>query len=440
MSHEIVGLDRRHVYTMPAWPSDVLRSREFSLFFKSYRGASFSVQTRDGWRWFSCPLRRPVFTASFSTREKLDAVITASSEDALARIFLDGDLDVQGDIFALLSVAEYVLRHSSGFSRSLVQTLSRASSGWLKVLKGGAAHSPPEWRSAICPSNLSVHFFEPWLGESLGHGCGRFRSPNDGLAAAQAHALEGVCAALELGADDRLLDLSCGWGTLLLHVAARYGIETRGVAASEQQAAIANERMRCSRLERLCSVSCRDLARPLNPANTFPKIADIGLFDPVLASHFQEFLTHARALLAPGGLLLLHRVTRSPRPPRHSASSRTSAGPRHPDTPRPADLASLSDELQLAESLGFHLLKLEDLGDDLRHTLRLWIEPLQWMTQSPGAAHYRDYRSWLFHLLDTATNLEAGSVQFHQIVLRGPDSFSTGEASSTGPRRPHWSH
>lgn len=407
MSHEIVGSDKRLVYTMPAWPSDVLRSREFNEFFKPYRGPSFSVQTRDGWYWFSCPVGHPVFTASFSSREKLDGVIGESTESSLARVFLEGDLDVQGDISALLCVAEYVLRHSNGFSRTLIQILSRASVGWFKGLKDSpVSASGSKWRTTEYPADLPVSFFQPWLGSALAHSCAQFRNTKDDLATAQKRGMEKVCEDLEITGNDRLLDLSCGWGSLLVHAAGQHGIEGRGIALSEQQAVTATERIWRNNLERQCTAECRDLAAAPPGTNTFQKIADISLFDQILSSHFQEYLTSTYNLLTPGGMLLLHRITR------RSRSQRNTAG--HIEASPTNEHASLSDELQLAESSGFHVVSLRDLSNDLRRSLRLWIEQLQGSIQSRSAPRYRH---WLFHLLDTATNLEAGNVQFHQILL-----------------------
>lgn len=409
MSHETAGSDKKLVYTMPAWPSDLLRSREFNRFFESYRGASFSVQTGDGWQWFSSPWGRPIFTATFSSREKLDIVIGESTENALARVFLDGDLDVQGDITALLSVAEYVLRHSSGFSRTLVQILTRASLGWFKRTKDARIHSRgSKWRTAEYPLDLPARFFQPWLGASLAHSCAQFRSFKDDLAAAQGHGLERVCKTLEIGRSDRLLDLSCGWGSLVLYAAGQHGTEAKGITLSAQQAAIANDRIRRANLERQCTAECRDVAAAPVAANGFQKIADISLFDQVLPSCFQEYLKSTYDMLAPDGLLLLHRLTRRVQPPHNPA------GIRRIEMPGLAEPGLLSEELQLGESTGFQVISVTDLGDDLRQTLRLWIEQLQGSVQNRAAAAYRN---WLFHLLDIATNLEAGTVQFHQILL-----------------------
>lgn len=421
MSHGIVSSDQRLVYIMPAWPSDVLRSREFDRFFQSYCGASFSVQTRDGWYWFSCPLEDPAFTASFASRKKLDLVIGESTENALAKVFLEGDLDMQGDMTVLLSVAEYVLRHSSGLSRSLVQIISRVSFEWFKGLTGSRTNAARnKWRTTDCPSDLPVNFFQLWLGPSLGHSCAQFQNCEDDLEAANHHGLQRVCEQLDLTENDCLLDLSCGWGNLLLHATAQYGIEAQGVTANEQQAIITTERICRNHVERRCKAEFRDLGGTPLVANTFQKIVDISLFDQVLLSHFHEYLTCTYRMLAPGGLLLLHRMTRGPK------LSGNTVGIRYTESPKPVEVGSLSEELQIAESLGFHVISLEDLGKDLRHTLRLWIDQLQGSSQSQAATQYRNYRTWLFHLLDTATNLEAGSVQFHQIIFRRPaDSDAT---------------
>ena len=415
MSHEMLGAEGRLVYTMPALPSDVLRHREFQQFFRDYQGSSFSVQTRDGWSWSSSSARNPACTATFSSRTELDAVINDSTEDSLSRMFLEGKLDVQGELVVLLSVAEYVLRHSNGLSRSLIGTISRASLDWMRGLRSNHRNSSlASSRFNTCLSGLPVDFFQPWLGPLLGHFCARFGDPRESLEDAQQHALEQVCFALKLDRDERFLDMSCGWGSVLIYAVSEHGVRGQGIAFSEQQAATVTERLRQRNLNRKCAVECRTSIGPVDMGRTFEKIVDIGLFDQVAHFSCRSYLEYASNVLVPGGMLLMHKTTRRP------GASRKEGEIPHLESAGLGGLPLLSSELQIAEASGYQILSVEDLSEDYWRTLHHWIERLRCYAAPVAETANRQFRSWLFCLLETAAKLDIGEVQFDQILLRRP--------------------
>lgn len=127
MSHEITEPGRAVVYNLPSAPSDTLRSRQFDLFFSHYEGSAFSVGKLDGWSWSTSSWRAPEFVATFRTGDALDAVIGDAKETTLSHTFLDGGLDIQGNIIVLLSAAQYTLCHSEGLSNNLIQNVGRIS-------------------------------------------------------------------------------------------------------------------------------------------------------------------------------------------------------------------------------------------------------------------------------------------------------------------------
>jgi cyclopropane-fatty-acyl-phospholipid synthase len=416
MSHEALEPGRSTVYKLPARPSDALRSLEFSAFFREFRGTAFSVRTLDGWSWSSSTLRAPAFVATFRSRDCLDAVTGDATEATLGRIFLDGDLDLQGDLFALLSVAEYALRHSEGLSGNLIQTLGRLSAEFSRRLRPGRRHSAlSSWHSVPCPTNLPVQFFESWLGSQLAHSCALFREPDEDFLSAQRNALERACAFLALDRGDRLLDVACGWGSFLLYAAQSRQADVQGIASTECQAEVAADRIGRSGLQRRCSVEHRDLRAVPYRAECFDKIADIGIFEQVKPSGLGHYLSSMQNLLVPGGLLLLHRMT--------SARSAGASALRSLDP----DLVfqPLSAEIATAESVGLDVVAVESLAQEYEQTLRVWIDRLRqaWlrdMTREKSADLDRGRRAWLLYLVETATNLQTGDLQVHRLLLRRP--------------------
>lgn len=436
MSHEALEPGRSTVYKLPARPSDTLRSLRFAAFFRDYTGTAFSVRTLDGWSWSSATLRAPAFVATFRSRDRLDAVIGDASEATLGRIFLDGDLDLQGDLFALLSVAEYTLRHSDGLSGNLIQTLGRFTAEFSRRLRPGRRHAViPNWHCVPCPTDLPLPFFESWLGSLLAHSCALFRSPDEDFLTAQYNALERACAFLALDRGDRLLDIACGWGSFLLHAAQHRGADAQGLASSERQAEVAADRIGRSGLQRRASVECRDLRTAPWRAESFDKIADIGIFEQVQSSSLAGYLACMHNLLVPGGLLLLHRMT----------SARSAGGPSLRSLDPDLVFQPLSSEIATAEAAGLDVVAVESLNQEYEQTLRVWIDRLRqaWMRDKaaapdPVADCARGRRTWLLYLVETATNLQTGDLQVHRLLLRRPAHTRTAaplrNAWRLGPR------
>ena len=90
---------------------------------------------------------------------------------------------------------------------------------------------------------MSNAFYRMVLGPSLTYSCGVWFSPDVGLDTAQATKHELICQKLALEPDMRLLDVGCGWGSLLLHAARHHGVRGVGVTLSRRQAELASKRV-----------------------------------------------------------------------------------------------------------------------------------------------------------------------------------------------------
>lgn len=412
MSHENLEPGRTVVYHLPTLFSDSLRSLRFAQFFGAWRGSPFVVRTADGWSWSSPGKGAPGFIVRFRGRTDLDAVLDDASEASLGRIFLNGAVEIEGNIFALLPVAEYALIHSEDLSHGLVHTLLRVSSSVSRRLQRvRGADAPRNWQSAPCPLDLPEKFFRSWLGDSLVHCCGRFPNGEGDLEPAERNALDRVCASLDLSYRDSLLDAACGWGSLAIHAARAGCASSRGIAASQNQAETARGRIASSGLEARCAVECRDLRRNPFPARSFSKIAALGLFEQVPSEDFGKFLAAMQKMLASGGLLMLDRLT----PSRSSGAHLHSLLPGLPVEPLARDLA-------VAEAAGWEIVDVATLAPDYEETLRIWIGRLRQSAAADGFATdcAHAYRAWLLYLIEIATSLRAGELHAHRVLLRRP--------------------
>ena len=81
------------------------------------------------------------------------------------------------------------------------------------------------------------------LDETMTYSCAVFEHPDESLADAQRREVRAPLRQLELGPDDHVLEIGCGWGGFaLLRRATSYGCRVTGLTISHEQAALARER------------------------------------------------------------------------------------------------------------------------------------------------------------------------------------------------------
>ena len=165
--------------------------------------------------------------------------------------------------------------------------------------------------------DVSNRFYELLLGPSLVYSCAYFADAGDSLEAAQERKLELICRKLRLRPGERLLDIGCGWGSLVMHAAARHGVHAVGVTLSEPQAELARRRIASAGLGDRAEVRVLDY-REIDE-QPFDKIASVGMYEHVGRAQLDTYVDAVHRLLRPGGLFLNHGITR--------LSARASRGP-----------------------------------------------------------------------------------------------------------------
>src|SRR5262249_27576931 len=136
----------------------------------------------------------------------------------------------------------------------------------------GSLHSRYRDHQAISYHyDLPAEFFALWLDQRMVYSCAYFEYEESDLNTAQYRKLDYLCRKLRLRRGDRLLDIGCGWGALLIHAAGRYGVQGLGITLSVPQAALARQRIRDSALQNRCRIEVCDY-RDLELDQQFDKI------------------------------------------------------------------------------------------------------------------------------------------------------------------------
>jgi cyclopropane-fatty-acyl-phospholipid synthase len=393
------------------------RETAFGTIFQDYEGPAFAVRLWDGWTWSTPANRRPACTIVLENPKALASLIAEPNEVTLGEAFIHGDLDVEGDIFSVFSIAEYLFNRPRNLRQQVLEKAAGGLFGAWQRLRHGSVNSMSRDRASISYHyDQPAAFFEPWLGRSFAYSCAYFRNPEDRLDQAQEQKLELICQKLRLQPFERFLDIGCGWGSLVLHAAARHGTQAQGITLSREQAKTARRRIEQAGLEQQCSVELRDYRRLEEAGQPFDKIASVGMFEHVGLKNLPRYFGIAHRLLRPGGVFLNHGIARSARSPIREKSFIDRYV--FPD----GHLVTLSQALSAAEAQGLEVRDVENLREHYELTLRHWVDGLR-RNADTLLEHVSKitYRIWLLYTAGSAAAFRRGDIGVYQVLLSRPD-------------------
>jgi cyclopropane-fatty-acyl-phospholipid synthase len=260
---------------------------------------------------------RLVLAAPWSLR----ALLVPPTDLQAGETYLAGAVDVEGSMVAALR-AITVLRTSAGGRLN-----ARAAAAVLRLPRPprelprarvrlrGRRHTRSRDAAAVRHHyDVGNDLYRRFLDRDLVYSCAYFADGDRDapvtdrtvLDRAQRRKLELVCRKLALRPGERLLDVGCGWGSLVLHAARHHGVEAVGVTLSEQQAELARDRVRAAGLADRVRIELRDYRDVDEP---FDAIASIGMVEHVGADQLARYAQHLFGLLRDGGRLLNHGIT-----------------------------------------------------------------------------------------------------------------------------------
>ncbi len=390
----------------------------------------FAVRLWDGTTWEAETGYPARFTLVLQHPGALRAIFWPPSELTFAEAYIYDDFDIEGDIEAVFPVAENLLTNLHwGVKERLRQTTrlltlpahhhprSRRRTARLN----GDRHSIERDRKAIAYHyDLSNAFYALWLDHRMVYSCAHFDSPDEDLDLAQERKLEDICRRLQLKPGERLLDVGCGWGGLIIHAAKHYQVDALGITLSKAQADLANERIREAGLADRCRVEVRDY-REVREAGSFDKIVSVGMFEHVGESKLPGYFHQAWHLLRPGGIFLNRGISR-PVGDQNDSTTTFVTTYVFPD----GELVPISTTVRVAEEAGFEVREVESLREHYMLTTRRWLHRLE--ARSKEAHDIIDdvhYRIWRLYLAGSAYDFQMGYINIHQTLLAKADHGRT---------------
>lgn len=246
----------------------------------------------------------------------------------------------------------------------------------------------------------------------MAYSCAYFRNRDDSLDLAQNQKFDLICQKLRLQPGDRMLDIGCGWGGLILYAAINYRVQALGITLSREQEKVANQRIRRAQMKQSCTVELRDYRELASLQITFDKIASVGMVEHVGLAKLPTYFSVAHQILKPGGVFLNHGIKRSHGSPPRKASFID----KHvfPDV----ELTTLPQSIQTAEAAGFEVRDVENLREHYELTLRHWVEQLQRNADTVlNLVPEVTYRTWLLYMAGSAEAFRRGDRAIYQTLL-----------------------
>jgi len=372
---------------------------------------------------------------------------TAPGELGLVRAYVSGDLEFRGvhpgdpyELLAALNDRVEVTRPSVTVLADIVRSIGVQH---LVPIAPPPQETPPPWRRAVQglrhsrsrdAEAISHHydvsntFYEWVLGPSMTYTCACYPDADATLEEAQENKYRLVFDKLRLQPGDRLLDVGCGWGSMVRY-AARRGVRTVGITLSREQATWAQKAIAEEGLSDLAEVRHGDY-REITETG-FDAVSSIGLTEHIGVANYPAYFRFLRSRLRPGGLLLNHSITR---PDNRPGSTMGGFIDRYvfPD----GELMGSGRIIAEAQNTGLEVLHEENLRPHYALTLRDWCANLvaHW-DEAVAEVGLGTAKVWGLYMAGSRMGFEHNVVQLHQVLAVNPD-----ERGGNGglPLRPWW--
>ena len=366
----------------------------------------------------------------------LSYLATSRGDLGLARAYVTGDLEVDGDLYtAMASLSRLDLELPLGERLRLLREL-----GGLRLLRPppppaqevrlrGLRHSKARDQRAIAHHyDVSNKFYRWILGPSMAYTCAVYPTADATLEQAQFAKHDLVARKLALKPGMRLLDVGCGWGGMVLHAAREYGVRALGVTLSRRQAEWAQKAIAEAGLNDLAEV--RHLDYRDVPESDFDAVSSIGLTEHIGLANLPSYFRFLYNKLTPGGRLLNHCITE---PNNLERVSRGGFISRYifPD----GELTGVGHLVSKIHDTGFEVHHEENLREHYARTTAAWAVNLD--------AHWDEAveevgigvaRTWRLYLVGVRLGFERNQIQLHQVLCSRPHP----DGRYAVPLRPDW--
>lgn len=372
-----------------------LIEKEFVKFMERFDACTFELVLNG--QKYSVGEGTPEFSVTFHKIPSMTDLLTSTSI-ALGEAYMDGDLEIKGDLYHALN--------------SFLGQLGKFSTDTKKLKKLIFSSNSKSNQKKEVSSHYDIgnDFYSMWLDESLSYSCGYFKTEQDTLYEAQCNKVDRILEKLLLKEGMHLCDIGCGWGFLLIRAAKKYKIRGTGITLSTEQKKKFEEKIAKEHLEDYLDVKLLDYRDLPSLGIKFDRVVSVGMVEHVGRKDYTTFMECVKNCMKPGGLFLLHFI---------------SALQEHPGDAWikkyifPGGVVpSLREIINIAGDMRFYTLDVESLRRHYNRTLLCWNRNYQeHRDKVVQMFDERFARMWELYLCACAATFNNGIIDLHQVLF-----------------------
>ncbi|HEY4352808.1 MAG TPA: cyclopropane-fatty-acyl-phospholipid synthase family protein [Paraburkholderia sp.] len=344
----------------------------------------------------------PRVTLKVNTASAMPLLLDPSL-DNLGEAYVKGKIDIEGKLSDVINIG-YSLARSTVTSTSKLARVTRYFN-----------HTKSSDKKAIqYHYDVSNEFYKLWLDENMVYSCAYFENGDEDIATAQLKKIDHILRKIQVQPGQRLLDIGCGWGALVLRAAQKFGAQCVGVTLSQNQFDLATERVKAAGLQDRIEIRLQDYR---DITGQFDRITSVGMFEHVGRKNLTGYFRKIRDLLTEDGVAMNHGITSS-----DADSGETSLGGGEfidryvfPD----GELPHIGLVLEAMQRGGIEAIDIESLRRHYARTLDIWAENFE--AKAAEAKQLVDdekFRIWRVYLAGCSYAFEHDDVSLFQVVCR----------------------
>ena len=372
----------------------MLQEELFISFLKKFDDSPFLVKMNG--KKYRIGEGKPVFTVKLHKTIPLTALV-ASTSIALGEAYMDGVLEIEGDLYEAL---DHFLGQVGKFSTEAVM---------MKKLIPESLSKKHQRRDVSSHYDIGNDFYRLWLDETMSYSCGYFRKADDTLHQAQVNKAAYILEKLHLEEGMEILDIGCGWGYLLLEAAKKYKVRGTGITLSHEQCKAFRKRIKAEGLEDVLTVRLMDYRDLQRMKKQFDRVVSVGMLEHVGRKNYRVFMECVNQMLKDQGVCLLHFISALKEYP-GDAWIRKYIFPG-------GVIPSLRETVSHMAEENFHIVDVENLRLHYNQTLLCWLENFWEHIGVVGdMLDVRFVSLWVLYLAACAAVFHNGIVDLHQIL------------------------
>ncbi|WP_066706263.1 SAM-dependent methyltransferase [Curvibacter delicatus] len=330
-------------------------------------------------------------------------LLLSPSLDSLGEAYVEGQIDVTGSVDDVLDIAHRLAEAGSKTEGRLSRMVRRFT------------HTKNTDREDIqYHYDVSNAFYQVWLDPAMVYSCAYFENGDETLAEAQTKKIDHILTKVQLQPGQRLLDIGCGWGALVMRAASKFGARCLGVTLSQRQFELATERVRQAGLQDRVEIRLQDYR---DVQGQFDRITSVGMFEHVGIQHLPGYFSRINELLTDEGWVLNHGITST-----DANDGETShGGGRFIDRyvfPH-GELPHIGTVLRTMQEGGLEALDIESLRRHYARTTGLWSQAFEANGEKLKAmVDEKRWRIWRVYLAGSQWAFEHDEVSLYQVLCR----------------------